>query len=324
MYEELEGDRQAISEAVKDHYGYHCIVTGRGGPDAREEIEAAHLKHAGLGGDPSQHTFDNVIPVHEDVHKMMHGSGKDHIMLKGHRVSFSHRDIEYTPDEKLVIHALVGGEKQDIPEDWLWFYKRPTPAKAEKAWEHHQMVLEGKKDTVMGIIKMGAGLTPIKQEEEWRDMGYSSWKNYCHSPEVSIGQRTAHRAVKIYDHLVEGLNIEPDRLSGIDQIKLEEITKVADEDNKEQWLAEAQELSREDIRRRVREVKGESLNVSCSNCANTVPFEFDQNFEQVAFGSRVFSYCPFKPTSDQGYLVETFDPQEQREIAEDCDMYEEN
>lgn len=148
-------------------------------------------------------------------------------------------------------------------------------------------------------------------------MGHTSWYEYCESPEVSIGTRKADRAVKIYSNLVEKLEIEPERLVDIDQVKLEEVTKVADEDNKDEWLSQAENLSREDLRRNVREIKGESLTRSCSNCARLVPFIFDEDFDEMRFGSRKFSFCPINK-----YLIETLTPQEQREIAEECDKYE--
>lgn len=309
-------DKKLIEELIK-YTGRSCVITGS------ETFQIAHIEHRGQGGDPTKNVVKNIIPLRKDFHDLYDGRIKQ-LTWKGVPITNIRFNTWKPRDGELEIevHSQQGWE--ELEKDDLWFYKRPTQVKAEEAWQHHQMVLEGKKDTVLGIIKMGAGLTPIKHNEEWRDMGYTSWRNYCNSPEVSVSMRTANRAVHIYDNLVEGLEIDPQRLAGIDQVKLEEITKVANEDNKERWLAEAQELSREDVRKRVREVKGESLNVSCSNCANPIPFEFDQNFDKVAFGSRVFSYCPYKPSEQQGYLVETYSPQEQREIAENCSMYGED
>lgn len=308
-------DKKLIEELVK-YTGRSCVITGS------ETFQIAHLEHRGQGGDPTKNVVENLIPLRKDWHDLY--DGRIH-QLKWNGMTIT--DIRFDKWEpkqgNLEISVWSNGSWKSIDKSDLWFYKRPTQVKAEEAWQHHQMVLEGKKDTVMGIIKMGAGLTPIKHNEEWRDMGYTSWRNYCNSPEVSVSMRTANRAIHIYDGLVEGLDIEPDRLAGIDQVKLEEITKVVNEDNKEQWLAEAKELSREDVRKRVREVKGESLNVSCSNCARPVFFEFDRDFDQISFGSRNFSYCPVKPSENKGYLVETHTPQEQREIAENCEMYQE-
>lgn len=309
---------EELIEQLFQHTGRSCVITGS------ETFEIAHIQHRGQGGDPTKNVIENLLPLRKDWHDLYDGR-RALIRWKGMKIKYVRFPTWEPREGKLEVEIKVvnSGEWQKIDQNDLWFYKKPTQAKAEEAWQHHQMVLEGKKDTVMGIIKMGAGLTPIKQNEEWRDMGYSSWRNYCNSPEVSVAMRTANRAVKIYDNLVEGLDIEPDKLSGIDQVKLEEITKVVNENNKEQWLAEAKELSREDVRKRVREVKGESLNVSCSNCARPVFFEFDRDFDQISFGSRNFSYCPVKPSENKGYLVETHTPQEQREIAENCEMYQE-
>lgn len=270
-------DKKLIEE-VLSYTGRSCAITGS------ETFQMIHIEHRGMGGDPTKNVVNNIIPGRKDFHDLYDGRRRRPIEWNGHTIE-DIRFQEWEPeDDELVVEILEDDEWKELPKNELWYYKRPTPAKAEEAWKHHQMVLEGKKDTVMGIIKMGAGLAPIKQNEEWRNMGYSSWRNYCNSPEVSIGQRTAHRAVKIYDHLVEGLDIPPDRLAGIDQIKLEEITKVANEDNKEQWLADAQELSREDVRRRVREVKGETLNVSCSNCAKPRTWcIFSRQFNRLAY-----------------------------------------
>lgn len=308
---------QELIEEVLSYTGKNCVITGS------ESFEMVHLEHRGQGGDPTKNTVNNILPVRKDLHDLYDGRRKRSVNWNGCTIE-DIRFKEWKPrEEKLVVEILESGEWKELSQDELWYYKRPTQVKAEEAWQHHQMVLEGKRDIGQGIIKMGAGLTPIKENEEWQSMGYNSWHEYCDSPEVSIGTRKADRAVKIYSKLVEKLEVDPERLTNIDQVKLEEVTKVADENNKDEWLSQAEQLSREDLRRNVREVKGDSLTKSCSNCARTVVFEFDLNFDQLSFGSRQFSYCPVKPSQSQGHLIETYTPQEQREIAENCDKYEE-
>lgn len=311
-----ELNKELIEELLK-YTGRNCVITGS------DSFEIVHIEHRGQGGDPSKNVIENLVPMRKDFHDLWEGRRKKPIRWNGMTI----KDIkitEWQPQRgKLEVKFKVDGEWKKIDHDELWFYKRPTPDNVGDAWKHHQVVLEAKKDIGRGIIKLGVGLTPIKRNEEWRSLGYESWTDYINSPEVSIPERKANRAVKIYEGLIEGAGAEPERLMGIDQLKLEEITKVADENNKDDWLHDAEELSRDDIRRRVRDVKGESETARCSNCVRPNEFEFDQNFDKIAFGSRVFHYCPYKPTKKQGYLIETLDPGEQRNIAEECEYYEE-
>ncbi len=313
---QYEGDRAKVSQAIKELYDWHCVITGRGGPNAKEEIEAAHIEHAGQGGDPSTHTVDNIIPVHQDVHEVWHGKRK-FFELHNHKI-YSVGPIKYEPLDSLRVHANIDGTHKEIPKDWLWFFKAPTVATGETAWQHYQQVLEGRKMAGQGLLVMAEGLSPIKENEEWRDLGYNSWTDFLRSPEVDISERKGNRLVGIYEDLIQQHQLPPERLSKIDQIKLDYMRSVVDEDNKDELLASAESLSREDFRKEIREEKGESLVISCNNCANVVPFEFDMDFDDMQFGTQKFRYC-----KKHGWLLESMTSQEKKDEAANCKDYTE-
>lgn len=309
--EVVEGDRSKVSEKVKEMYDWHCIITGQGGPDAQEEIEAAHIDHAGMGGRTSTHTIDNVIPVHYKVHEVWHGQ-RDYFMVGDHKVT-KICDVEYEPFEELVVKAVFNDNPKcrPLPKEWLWFYQRPTEQSAEVAFRYHRMVVNGKETIVAGLLSIGEGLYWIREMDGYHELGYDSFTAYLGSPDVGMSRQYAYSFMKVYETFGLQLPCSPERLEPIGVNKLYMIADHVDEDNVDEMLAMAEGNSMSDLDKYLSD--GQTT-PDCTKCINTTQADLG-NFKQ---GPNKLHYCALH---NHPYIIETLDKESGENNA--CSDFEE-
>lgn len=302
--EVIEGDRAKVSEKVKEMYNWHCVITGQGGPNVKEEIEAAHIEHAGMGGQPSTHTVDNIIPVHFTVHEVWHEK-RDYFKI-GDRKVVKICDVEYEPLEKLEIEAKIGPAEleskiiknqpcEKIPHDLLWFYNMPTEQGAEQAFKYHQQVVNGKETMVEGILMIGEGLYWIRELEGYRDLGHENFTSYLGSPEIGMKRQYAYKFINVYETFGLELSCSPDRLEKIGVNKLYMITDHVDEENVDEMLERAQGNSMSDLDKYLSD---DQVAPNCKDCINVEKCKL-ANYKQ---GSSPLHCCSVER---HPYIIET-------------------
>ena len=80
-----------------------------------------------------------------------------------------------------------------------------------------------------------------------------AFESYVNSTEVNIGRRVAFMLVGIYQTYIIQLDVQPVALLPIGLAKLDDIRGKIEDKNQEELLAQAEALSRRDLRRWLRE-----------------------------------------------------------------------
>jgi len=105
--------------------GYYCQIGGMGGPNAKSEVQGAHVVHAGSGGNPKGHDPFNIITLATEWHRLFDlGSRAGPLDLRGFRL----HDIQITKwdrrDRRDGLHIKGKFENgwRDVPKRLLYFY----------------------------------------------------------------------------------------------------------------------------------------------------------------------------------------------------------
>lgn len=113
------------------------------------------------------------------------------------------------------------------------------------------------KETIdKSYLEMGKLLYQTMHRKLYLDWGYDSFKAYCDG-ELRFKERKAKYLASIWKTVKVNLGLPDDKVEGIEWTKLQEATKVMDEDNAEDLLEEVRDMTYEQVKNKVREVQAE-------------------------------------------------------------------
>jgi len=131
----------------------------------------------------------------------------------------------------------------------------------DEAWKRHQRILKLRDGAMSSFLELGKELYEFKTNNDFESLGYDCFESYVNSTEVNIGRSSAFRLIGIYLTFQVQLGVPPVGLLPIGLAKLEDIRGKIEKENQEELLAQAETLSRYDLRRwlklRFRPDKGE-------------------------------------------------------------------
>jgi len=84
-------------------------------------------------------------------------------------------------------------------------------------------------------------------------MGFDKFEQYLALPEISIKYGTAMQLIRVYKKFVIELQLPKDEIMTIDYYKLDTIVPVVNKQKYKDLLTEAKELTRIDLRKRIKE-----------------------------------------------------------------------
>lgn len=132
-----------------------------------------------------------------------------------------------------------------------------TAISPHDALELHRKLVALKESIGLHFLEVGRTLYELREGGGWQSIvgDGMSWEAYCMLPEVSISPSHARNLMRLYHTFIIERGIEAQKLAKIDQRKLLAIAPVVDEDNAEEMLAHARELSRPDLVKLLKESK---------------------------------------------------------------------
>ena len=130
--------------------------------------------------------------------------------------------------------------------------RSPEEIRAAAAHDTHKRIVGIVRGMREAWVSLAADLYNFFDQQMWADLGHESFDSYLADPDVEIGRRWAYELVALYRELVINRQIETATLKAIEPSKLQEVLPAMRRGQVtiRQALADAQSLSRNDIRER--------------------------------------------------------------------------
>jgi len=131
----------------------------------------------------------------------------------------------------------------DIQIDYM-----TTELLEQEAKERHERICARQKAVELSFIDQGGDLYEMFRRNEFEVLGYASFDAYVANPEVNVGVRMAYMMKGCYETFCKNLEVDHDRLARIGISKLDMIRPIVSGYNSDEWLNNAETLSRSDLR----------------------------------------------------------------------------
>jgi len=120
----------------------------------------------------------------------------------------------------------------------------------------HKRVVELKNEIGKKLYELGAYLKQIRDNQLYRDMGLETFEEYIAQPELTFERSKMYALIGVYEVFIESGLSEHLDIEGIDYYKLDRIRQFKDNENFEEWISKARELSLSDLNAEIRIAKG--------------------------------------------------------------------
>lgn len=135
----------------------------------------------------------------------------------------------------------------------------------DEAWQRFDRIRKAKAAIEEIGFVVGADLYLLKNKEQYKELGYVSFRQFLADPEIDIAERTAQRLIRNFEVYILGATVayaEPDNalemliskepsyyklLSRAGVAKLDMIAGYITDENRYAWLNRAATLSRSDL-----------------------------------------------------------------------------
>jgi len=117
----------------------------------------------------------------------------------------------------------------------------------KEAFENHRYILDLKSRIGEDLLRLALLLKNSHDNKYYQTLGYDTWESYLGTPEISMSRFWAYKLIKVYETWVEKFGVEPAKLD-IDLEKLFLTIKKATQENYEEVLEQARNLSRSDVK----------------------------------------------------------------------------
>lgn len=334
--QEIQQFDQSFKRELFEKYNYKCVKCGALGPHEDQNPDPAHIKHRGVGGDPSKNKWNNVLPLCRDCH------------IDHHNHEFE--IVKWNPDDLENGFVVEGAEGNRIDKKELYFYRMPIPEATEKAheklrklhqegdrekekfWDQVKHVYDLKYDTMYGRNLYSNAARSDGQGEET----YQTWKEFCEA-ELANGQiredwkkpSTINQHISVFNTLKASQFISDEEIKTIRMTigNAKTLASVLNNDNisdgdKEYLKQRAKELSQAEFKKEKKLIQsGENPDktlVSCGECATPHMKEVDKvttpDGTTIKIGDRNILYCPICE-----YDVSKMKPSMQQQVGQEMD-----
>jgi len=130
-----------------------------------------------------------------------------------------------------------------------------TPKQGNIAFEYDRKLKDCIQGTTLYFLKAGELFLEIRNNKFYKTLGYNNISEYAGSLGISIGW--AYNAMRIYSKWILEFKESPDIISKIPYDKLLIIDSITTNENKSEMLAQANELPRSELKKIVKEEKGD-------------------------------------------------------------------
>jgi len=117
----------------------------------------------------------------------------------------------------------------------------------KEAFENHRYILDLKSRIGGDLLRLASLLIISHDNQYYRTLGYDTWEEYLGTPEISMSRFFAFKLMKVYEIWVNKFNVSPAKLD-IDIEKLYLTSIIATNENYEEILEQARNLSRSDVK----------------------------------------------------------------------------
>lgn len=126
----------------------------------------------------------------------------------------------------------------------------------------HVEVVKTIKNAKLNFLELGSYLKLLHQDDLFKQAvgeGIDTWDDYIAQPEIGLSKGEASRFMQIYETFIERFEFSPKQVSEIPlkniQYLLPLAKECADKDEVQTLLSEAKNLSRQDFRERIHDIK---------------------------------------------------------------------
>ena len=116
-----------------------------------------------------------------------------------------------------------------------------------------------------GWLELCARLKEIRDNGMYEGR-WDSFEDFLKDPEMGMDKSTASRMITIHEVLIVKYNIEPNTISKVGWTKASELLPVINsKEDAEEWLETASVLSKDDLRKEVKEARGGGPGIGCKH-----------------------------------------------------------
>jgi hypothetical protein len=126
------------------------------------------------------------------------------------------------------------------------------------AYSRHQKIVDYRNLAVSTFFELGRELYCFEKEEQFLELGYTSFNSYLADPDVDISRNLAFMLKRVYKTFLLGEPVQPVvLLRDVGHSKLDVIRPYVTEDNVEELVNVASTLSRSSLRAEMKSRFGE-------------------------------------------------------------------
>jgi len=123
-----------------------------------------------------------------------------------------------------------------------------TTQVTNEAYDNHQIIIKLKGAITKNFWNLAIMLKINRDRKYYKTLGYTTFEEYLGTPEISLSRGYTFKLIKNYELWVQKYNVSPAKLEGIDSEKLYLAGMIATQDDYEEWIQKAKDLSRSDIK----------------------------------------------------------------------------
>lgn len=131
-------------------------------------------------------------------------------------------------------------------------------------YDVHKHLIEVIKFSKRGFIAIGKLLSHLREDDAYLDAvgeGIDTWDAYLSQPEIGLSRGEANRLIQIYEQFCVRFGFDEDYVSSVPVKNLHYLLPIVKdmdvEDDVDELLADAQNLSQKDFREKMYEIKQE-------------------------------------------------------------------
>lgn len=130
---------------------------------------------------------------------------------------------------------------------------------SEQAFNLDTEIKQLKNNLNGGFLLLAEKLKTVRDMQLYKTLNYDTFEEYIAQPELSFNRSSVFEFISIYEKFVLELKVQPAGLILTDWSKLQVIKPFVNEENVNELLTKAKELSRSDLRKEIQEEKFKSL-----------------------------------------------------------------
>ena len=125
------------------------------------------------------------------------------------------------------------------------------------AHQNYVAIVKCKEGVIRHFLLLAQYLKECRDSGYYSQLGYENFKEFLSLPEISLSQGYVTKLITAYEVWHEKFGVSQEKLQNIDVEKLYLASQIAGDDDHEEWLDRARELSRSDLTQLIKENGGQ-------------------------------------------------------------------